>query len=181
MNLNVFRAKSRWMILELLIFLIPIYVANASPVVLGGGTPLDFGRNFIDGRRILGKGKTIRGFAGGVLAGFLAGALVAFAYPLPFFAGTEQQLAAAFLLALGTMCGDSIGSFIKRRIGIGSGEPFMPDTFIFLAVSLVFVYPFALPVLYDAYNLLFFLILTMILHPLTNALANRAGLKSVPW
>ncbi len=167
--------------LELLIFLIPIYIANSSPVVLGGGIALDLGKKFFDGKRIFGKGKTLRGFFGGILAGTLAGGIVSFIYPLRFFADPQTQFIAAFALSLGTLCGDAFGSFLKRRMGIESGKQFMPDTFIFLLVSLAFVFPFALPGLFEPFNVLFFIILTVILHPLTNALANRAGLKSVPW
>jgi len=39
---------------EAIWFFLPAYFANATPVVLGGGTPIDLGRNFLDGRRILG-------------------------------------------------------------------------------------------------------------------------------
>lgn len=168
-------------ILDLLVFLIPVYMSNASPVVLGGGRPLDFGMKFSDGKRILGKGKTIQGFAGGVLAGTCAGGIVALYYPLPFFSGPAEQFIAGFILAFGAMAGDSIGSFIKRRIGKDSGSPFIVDTFFFLLVSLVFVFPFANEQLYSILNIGFLLVLTVIMHPLTNMMANRAGLKKVPW
>lgn len=168
-------------ILDLLVFLIPVYVANAVPVVLGGGAPLDSGITLRDGERLLGSGKTLRGFVAGVLGGTVAGGIVAVLYTLPFFASPQQQFAASFMLALGTMCGDALGSFIKRRAHVGSGKPFVLDTFFFLLVALAFVFPFAGNRLYDPLNLLFMLGLTLILHPLTNAIANRAGLKKVPW
>ncbi len=167
--------------LNLLVFLVPAYVANSSPVVLGGGTPLDFNIMLADGRRIFGSGKTIRGFVGGVLAGTLAGILVALAYQLPFFPDQSTQFIGAFLLSLGTMVGDAMGSFMKRRFGMESGKQFMPDTFIFLLVSLIFVFPVADMSLFEPFNVAFFLVLTIILHPLTNVLANRIGLKKVPW
>ncbi|MBN1169818.1 CDP-2,3-bis-(O-geranylgeranyl)-sn-glycerol synthase [Candidatus Micrarchaeota archaeon] len=165
--------------LDLLVFLIPAYIANSSPVVLGGGAPLDFGIK-LNGKRILGEGKTIRGFAGGTLAGATAGIIVAWFYPLPFFASMEQQMAGALMLALGTLVGDSLGSFLKRRLGMESGSPFFPDTFIFLIVALAFAWPFVQD-LYSPFNLVFFFGLTIILHPAANFLANRAGLKKVPW
>ena len=168
-------------ILDLLIFLIPIYVANSAPVILGGGTPLDLGKTFSDGKRILGKGKTIRGFIGGVLAGTFMGGLIVFFYQLPYFVGAEQQFTAAFALSLGTMIGDSLGSFAKRRMKLDSGKPFWPDTVLFLAVALVFVYPFSNMGLYQPFSLIFFFLLTVVMHPLTNALANKFGLKKVPW
>lgn len=165
--------------LDLLVFLIPAYVANSSPVVLGGGASLDFGRK-LNGKRILGEGKTIRGFAGGVMAGTIAGVIVAWFYPLPFFASMEHQMTGAFMLALGTLAGDSMGSFLKRRLAMESGSPFFPDTFIFLIVALAFAFPFVQG-LYSPFNLAFLFGLTIILHPTTNFLANRIGLKKVPW
>lgn len=165
----------------LLLVLIPIYVANSVPVVLGGGPPLDFNKNFFDGRRLLGDGKTIRGFIAGVICGSLAGVFIADFYHVPFFADKKAQVFGAIALSFGTMIGDSLGSFIKRRAGVGNGKPFLLDTVFFLIVALVFAYPFAAPEMYAPENLLFFFGLTVILHPLTNFFANRAGLKNVPW
>lgn len=168
-------------LLDLLLFLIPIYIANSSPVVLGGGWPLDFGGRLRDGSRVLGDGKTVRGFVGGTLAGTVAGGIVAILYPLPFFPNITTQFIGGFVLAFGTLSGDALGSFIKRRSGISSGKPFILDTIMFLIIAMVFVFPFVLPSIYAPLNLLFFAILTLILHPLTNMLANKAGLKNVPW
>ncbi len=169
-------------LLDLLLFLVPIYVANSSPVVLGGGMPLDMGAKLSDGNRLFGDGKTVRGFVAGTLAGTVAGGAVALAYPLPFFASPSVQFAGAFVLAFGTLAGDALGSFIKRRAGVGWGRPFILDTIMFLIVSLVLVYPLVVASeLYQPLNVAFFVVLTLILHPLTNMLANRAGLKNVPW
>jgi len=168
-------------ILDLILFLLPIYVANAIPVVLGGGAPLDFGLRMPDGQRLLGDSKTIRGFLAGVIAGTAAGGVIALVYRLPFFIDPRMQFLGGFIVALGTMCGDAMGSFIKRRFKVGSGRPFILDSIFFVVIALVLVYPFVLPGLYDLGNLVFFLVLTIILHPLTNMIANRAGLKNVPW
>lgn len=168
-------------LLDLLLFLIPIYVANSSPVVLGGGAPLDFGLMLPDGNRLLGNGKTIRGFLGGMLAGTVAGGIAAAFYHSPFFMDSEAQFIGAFVLAFGTLAGDALGSFIKRRAGVGWGKPFVLDTITFLIVALVLVYPLASSRLYDPMNLAFFCGLTLIMHPLANMLANKAGLKNVPW
>lgn len=168
-------------LLDLLLFLVPIYVANSSPVVLGGGAPLDLGLSLSDGKRVLGDGKTIRGFVAGTLAGTVAGGLVSLYYPLPFFDSQLGQFLAAFVLSFGTLAGDALGSFVKRRSGVGSGRPFILDTIMFLVVALVLVFPLARSELYAPINLLFFIVLTLILHPATNMLANRAGLKNVPW
>lgn len=166
---------------ELVLFLVPIYVANSIPVVLGGGTPLDFGKKFTDGRRLLGEGKTVRGFVSGVLGGTLAGGIVALMLTLVFFQTAQLQFIGAFLLSLGTMTGDAFGSFLKRRFNMKRGMPFIPDSIVFMVFALVFVFPVVNTLLYELSNLGFFFILTIILHPLTNTLANRLGLKNVPW
>ncbi len=50
-----------------LLFIVPAYLANAGMVLIGGGKPVDGGKNFIDGRRILGPGKTWKGLIRGPL------------------------------------------------------------------------------------------------------------------
>jgi len=50
--------------------MLPAYLANSSAVVLGGGPPVDMGKEFGDAR-LLGDGKTWRGFFGGTLSGFV--------------------------------------------------------------------------------------------------------------
>lgn len=165
----------------LILFLIPIYVANAIPVVLGGGKPLDLGAKWLDGKRIFGKSKTIRGFIAGVFGGALAGLIISQYYLLPFFNSMQLQVFGVFALSLGTMVGDAFGSFVKRRFWVDSGKPFFFDSIMFLVFALLFVYPYADISVYEPLNILFFLFLTVILHPLTNFIANRAGLKNVPW
>lgn len=64
--------------LDSAIFVLPLWFGNASPTILGGGAPIDGGRYWRDGKRILGDGKTIRGFWMGVLSGGVIGALIAF-------------------------------------------------------------------------------------------------------
>ena len=168
-------------VIELLLFLLPVYIANASPVMLGGGAPLDFGKNLSDGRRIFGDGKTVRGFAGGVLSGIVAGGIITFLFPLSFFSSVQAQFLAATFMSFGTLVGDAAGSFIKRRMNVDSGKPFFLDIILFLVVALLFSLPVTSSTAYTADKLAFYFALTIILHPLTNLLANRAGLKKVPW
>lgn len=166
---------------SLILFLIPIYIANAVPVILGGGTPLDFGIKWFDGRALFGNSKTVRGFVAGVFGGALAGLIISWYCILPFFDNFEIQVYGIFALSVGTMVGDALGSFVKRRFGVGSGKPFFLDSIMFIIFALIFVYPFANLSLYEPVNIIFFLVLTVVLHPLTNFIANRAGLKNVPW
>jgi CDP-2,3-bis-(O-geranylgeranyl)-sn-glycerol synthase len=166
---------------SLIAFILPAYVANAAPVLLGGGAPMDMGRRLKDGERVLGDKKTIRGFVGGVAAGTLVGGLLALYFPVEFFSNTQQQFLAGFMLSFGALAGDGIGSFIKRRMKLDGGRPFFLDSILFILVALALAYPFTNP---NAYALEFFLpliVLTLILHPLTNFIANKIGLKNVPW
>jgi CDP-2,3-bis-(O-geranylgeranyl)-sn-glycerol synthase len=166
---------------SLIVFLIPIYIANSIPVVLGGGQRLDFGKNFSDGKPVFGEGKTIRGFVVGVAGGTVAAGILALYSPLQWFPVPALQFWGGAAMALGTMTGDAAGSFMKRRLGMESGRPFILDTMIFLAFALLLGLPFIQPALFSAQNLVFMFGLTIILHPATNFIANRLGLKKVPW
>jgi len=52
-----------------LLIIVPAYVSNASMVITGGGKPIDGGKNFRDGRRILGDHKTWNGLKGPLYIG----------------------------------------------------------------------------------------------------------------
>ncbi len=49
--------------------MVPAYIPNPVAALCGGGTPIDFGKTYADGHRILGDGKTYRGLVSGVCAG----------------------------------------------------------------------------------------------------------------
>ncbi|MEW5996204.1 MAG: CDP-2,3-bis-(O-geranylgeranyl)-sn-glycerol synthase [Candidatus Micrarchaeota archaeon] len=167
-------------LLAIILFIIPGYVANAAPVLLGGGQPLDSGAKFTDGRRILGDAKTVRGFVGGVAAGTVAGGVLALYAPLPAFGGAWAQYLSGFLLSLGALVGDALGSFVKRRMGIEPGKPFFLDQLGFVVVGLLLAYPVS-SALYSPEMVIFIIVLSYLLHMATNAAANRFGLKAVPW
>ncbi|PIT85798.1 hypothetical protein COU36_01215 [Candidatus Micrarchaeota archaeon CG10_big_fil_rev_8_21_14_0_10_59_7] len=173
-------------LLALLLLVFPAYVANSVPVVFGGGPRIDGGRNFIDGRRLFGNGKTLQGFLSGVAFGIAAGVVAVLLLngkylPEASFA-TKMWLICA--MAFGAMAGDLLGSFIKRRLGIGDGEAsFVIDQMPFIIVAL-FLALLAYPPLLGALGpdgLAFILVLTVLLHYLFNLLAHRLRLKKVPW
>ena len=58
-------------------FVLPLWFGNAAPTILGGGPPIDGGRYWRDGNRMLGDGKTIRGFWAGTFTGGIIGGLIA--------------------------------------------------------------------------------------------------------
>ena len=96
--------------LETVWLFLPAYFANAAPVLLHGGGPLDGGKNFSDGKRILGDHKTVHGTLVGIAIGSIFG----------IFQGNPVQ---GLLFALGAIVGDLIFAFIKRRLGIQPGKP----------------------------------------------------------
>ncbi|MEC7198648.1 MAG: CDP-archaeol synthase [Candidatus Thermoplasmatota archaeon] len=199
----------------------PAYLANTGAMLFGKWIPdllkfeshkIDFGRNWSDGNRILGDGKSWEGLFGGAV---LSAVLTVIAHILwegritsdhrPFldpvgimptesFAYQPDPLASAaivgFMLGLSCMIGDSCGSFVKRRRGlrregdISSRAPLL-DTIpfamaIFMCTALLFedtiffedsVMPYVVALL----------ILTPVMHRLTNILGYRLGLKSVPY
>jgi CDP-2,3-bis-(O-geranylgeranyl)-sn-glycerol synthase len=128
--------------------IIPVYVANASAVIVGGGRPIDAGRVWKDGRRLLGDGKTWRGLFAGTFLGMTAGfglsvaahyiQLSDYAYlRLTDFEGFPFMILILFALCFGGLVGDLVKSFFKRRIGKERGQDWIPfDQLDFLAGSL---------------------------------------------
>ncbi len=154
-------------------FILPAYVANGAPVILGGGIPIDGGKRFRDGRPIFGAGKTVRGFGAGLIAGSSVGMLQ--------WAVTGQciYIALGLLLALGALVGDLLGSFVKRRLNIsrGGAAPGL-DQLGFVVFALLFASPLMLP---SWEVILTILILTPIIHLATNFGAYKLGLKNNPY
>ncbi|MGA3020701.1 MAG: CDP-2,3-bis-(O-geranylgeranyl)-sn-glycerol synthase [Candidatus Micrarchaeales archaeon] len=154
-----------------IIFILPSWVANGAPVIFGGGTPLDFDKKFMK-KPIFGKHKTIRGTVSGLCAGFL----IAFA-EYPFL---SYMLLTGIMLSIGTILGDLLGSFIKRRLSIKEGASvLLMDQYLFFVFALVFASPFdKLPI---PPGIVVLIVLTGVLHRLTNMLAHKAKIKKVPW
>jgi CDP-2,3-bis-(O-geranylgeranyl)-sn-glycerol synthase len=158
-------------IITALEFIFPAYCANAVPVLAGGGTKMDFGRNFIDGKRIFGNNKTFRGFFFGWAVGAMVGLLECFLFGFPILF--------CVLTPLGALLGDLCGAFLKRRIGIAPGG-LLPivDQIDFVVGAIVFSLPLALIGWEVAVTVM---ILTPPIHLFTNFLAFRLKLKNNPW
>ncbi len=166
--------------------MLPGYVPNPVAAALGGGRPIDGGRNFWDGRRIFGDGKTWRGFASGVLAGILIGALqVMVVQPVAPDWLPRHTLLTVVLFSAGALLGDLAKSFFKRRIGKGQGERWpVADQFDLVAGAFLLTALVDLPWLISVITLpvLFWvLVLTPILHKTVNVIGYLAGIKDVPW
>jgi CDP-2,3-bis-(O-geranylgeranyl)-sn-glycerol synthase len=167
-------------IIEAMKFIFPAYCANAVPVIAGGGRPMDFGKNFFDGKPVLGKNKTFRGFFFGLAIGIFVGVVesLVFSYPFPL------NVLFSVLSPLGALCGDLAGAFLKRRLGIAPGD-LLPivDQIDFVVGALLFSLPFfSLPLTITYWELaIAVIIITPPIHLLTNFLAYKLKLKKNPW
>ncbi|MFA4824608.1 MAG: CDP-2,3-bis-(O-geranylgeranyl)-sn-glycerol synthase [Methanoregula sp.] len=166
--------------------MLPAYIPNPTAALLGGGTPIDFGRNYSDGHRIFGDGKTFRGLFFGVLVGIITGILLIWlsgTFTLTFL--PLHTLTSVSLLAFGALLGDLGKSFLKRRMGKVRGEKWpIADQFDLVVGAFILMLIFdpgwlftnlTLPVL------IIILILTPVLHRAVNIIGYVMGVKEVPW
>jgi len=166
-------------------FILPAYVANAFPVIFGGGLAIDMGRKFSDGKPIFGSHKTFRGFAAGLIAGVLTSLVQTIAlqskmlsdFVLPF----EFNVLVGSMIALGALVGDLVHSFVKRRLGLVEGSPLpVADQLDFVLGAILFSLPFSLSPL-PLFTVVLVLVITPPIHLLTNFLAYLLGVKKTPW
>ena len=160
------------LIVEALKFIFPAYCANGTPVLAGGGVKMDFGKNFIDGKRIFGNNKTFRGFFFGWVIGMLVGSIEYVVFP-------GFPVLFIVLTPLGALLGGLTGAFLKRRFGITPGG-LLPivDQIDFVVGALVF----ALPLMIVYWQLaVTVLLITPPIHLFTNFLAFKMKLKRHPW
>lgn len=163
--------------------MLPAYIANPTAAIFGGGTPIDFGKKWHDGRRILGDGKTFRGLAWGAACGIVVGLLeMQVAAGEPF---VVLPVSVVIALSLGALLGDVVKSFFKRRLGFerGAGLPLI-DQLDFVAGAWVLAYivdpqwfigNFTLPIIITV------LIVTPLLHRATNIIGYHIKVKKEPW
>ncbi len=179
---------------QALFFFLPAYIANMFPVVFGKVKWLQPFRKPIDGGRkwnsqpVFGENKTYFGFLVGVTGAVLMG-LVQFGIFVYFpqthwlfltdYSSFAFVLTLSFLLGFGSLLGDLCKSFFKRRLGIANSAPFFPFDQLDLVVgglllSSIFYFP-------SWNHVLVLLILTPLLHFLSNCTAYMLGFKKVWW
>jgi len=174
--------------------MLPAYMANNFATLLGGGRPIDGGRAFYDGRRVLGDNKTYRGFICGSLGGIAVGVLQAFSVPyLPPYlidvlqAGhfTPPPLAALVAMPIGALTGDAVKSFFKRRLGMASGATLpIADQLDFIVGSLAFGFvadPAWFMGVFTPSILATIIVMTFPLQLFHNTIAVIIGKKKAPW
>lgn len=165
---------------------LPAMVANAMPLicrkyVFRNPHPIDFRMSFYDGRRVLGDNKSIEGF----ISGTVAGALVGLIYGSYMRSQFNEWLTYGLLSGVGAMVGDLLNSFIKRRLGMKPGQPFIPFdqiSFIIGAFVIIKISKVDLMVNHELSlnDFIAGLLLAGVLHPLTNYIAYLAGVKETP-
>jgi len=166
--------------------MLPAWLPNPTAALFGGGRPIDGGRVLRDGYRVLGNGKTWRGFAVGVGCGLGIGAVQILAQGHPLLAGLPAHSPLSVMaLSVGALLGDMGKSFFKRRLGKDRGAPWpLVDQFdlvvgAFVVLALIdpawIVENITVPVL------LFILVLTPLLHRVMNLIGYAAGIKNEPW
>ena len=171
-----------------LYFILPAYFSNGAGLVFGGGTPVDFGKSDSKGNRWIGDGVTWRGLISGTIIGIITGIIQGIIAPeiianfgqyitTPIVTDVGSGILIGFLLGFGALLGDALGSFLKRRIGIGRGKPApLLDQLDFLIVALILV---SFVVKLSLFFVVIAIVLTLIIHLLANTSAYLLGLKDV--
>lgn len=161
-------------LLEGLIAILPAMFANATPVIAGGRRPIDMGLKFIDGRRLLGDGKTWEGLLAGITAGVIVGLIIAMLLKEPMIAYI------GLLSSIGAMLGDLAASFIKRRLGLerGAPAPLLDQLNFYIgAVAVLYIAGFKMTL----YVFIALAIVSGVAHITANIIAYKLKLKNVPW
>ena len=116
----------------------------------------------------------------GAVQGLLAPSILSAIGPYiitPIITDVNSGILIGFLLGFGALVGDALGSFLKRRLGIGRGKPapFL-DQLDFIVVALIFVSPV---VELNPLFIIVAIVLTVIIHLVANGAAYLLGLKDV--
>lgn len=184
MDLNIFLFGC----LTTLYFILPAYFSNGGALAFGGGLPVDFGKSDKKGVRWIGDGVTWRGVIAGTIIGIITGAVQGYLAPMilpeigqylitPIVTSVPQGIIVGFLLGFGALLGDALGSFLKRRLGIGRGKPApLLDQLDFLIVALILV---ALVIKLNWLFVIVAIVLTLIIHLIANTGAYLLGIKDV--
>ena len=176
-------------ILQCVYLILPGIAANITPVLMRKvpvlETPIDQGRMY-KGKPLFGKNKTYRGFVFGVLAsivivevqGFLFATALGKELSIINYSAFSPALL-GFLMGFGTLFGDLVKSFFKRRKNIAPGKRFFPwDQLDSLVGGFVFLAPLFIA---PAKVIVFLIFFVPALHVGINHLGFYVGLKETKW
>jgi CDP-2,3-bis-(O-geranylgeranyl)-sn-glycerol synthase len=171
------------LIFQIIIFYAPAYAANISNSLSYylrekiHDPPLDGGRKFMDGKRILGDSRRVSE----VLFAIPTALFVGFIEGL-FFGSITFCILFGFLQGIGVIIGSIIWSFFKRRLNIAERK-FIGPTIILdwtnhlLGATLFLLLLVKIEFLFFIYAFIF----TLITHPILCYGGYKLGLKKVPW
>jgi|TARA_Y100000294_G_scaffold175116_1_gene194525 CDP-2,3-bis-(O-geranylgeranyl)-sn-glycerol synthase len=168
--------------------MLPAYFANMAPVIVKNifnnlEFPLDFNKK-IKNKPIFGKNKTFRGLIFGILFAVIIAYLQFLFYNNNLFVNISivnysDWLLIGLLMGFGTIFGDLVESFVKRRMNYESGKSFIPwDQMDFVIGALIFVYPI---VKLSLDKIIIILLLSFILHIIANHIAFYTGVRRERW
>ena len=183
-------------LLRIVVTLLPAMTANTFAPFTGGGKPVDLGMSRKDGRRYLGDGKTWRGFLGGSICATILGLVLLLVLHLisltdvsdSFWGPFPRSIILISAMAVGSLVGDMIGSFIKRKLNRprGTKTPLL-DQWDYLIGTALFILPFHLW-WYDNLiadhswiALILFLAVAWLAHTIANYIGYWIGVKKEPW
>jgi CDP-2,3-bis-(O-geranylgeranyl)-sn-glycerol synthase len=145
--------------------------------------PIDFNIG-LGKHTVLGKNKTYRGLVAGTLAAIAVTYIQFFLQSNNIFVDFalidySNWLLIGFLLGFGAMFGDLVKSFMKRRLGLKPGMPFVPfDQLDFVFGALIFIYPITRLSMEKMAIILF---ISLILHMAVNHFAFYTGMRKEKW
>lgn len=168
-----------------------MYIANLTPVLVSKlpllAVPIDGGKMW-RGYRLLGDNKTWRGLIFGSCVGTLVASLQFYGYhhidvlqniSIYNYKGMGTTVLLGFLLSFGALLGDALKSLVKRQLNRPSGSAWPPfDQLDFIVIGLLLTSTYYWPGYQVALTLI---VITPLLHWLTNLLGYKLGLKNVPW
>jgi CDP-2,3-bis-(O-geranylgeranyl)-sn-glycerol synthase len=178
-------------IVSLLYFFLPAYFANMTPPFLKKlnlfsflARPIDGNKTF-KGKPILGSHKTWRGAIFSFLVVFFVCFFQFLLFSFPFFQKISLVdysrffLKISFLMGLGTISGDLFFAFLKRRLNLPPGAPFLPfDQTNYVIGNFIFLEPFF------SFGFFFWLelfVLTFFLHAIFNRLGYLLKIHNAKW
>lgn len=172
------------LISRILIFYAPAYLANASNAISYylctkkiKNPPLDKGKKFVDGERILGKGRRFSevflSLSVGPLIGLLEGVI---------FGSLIHYILLGVLQGIGVLLGSVLNSFFKRRLKFSTGK-FKGPTIIFDWTNQIIGATF-LSLLIVEISPGFFLsafAFTLVIYPIFCLIGYKLNLRRKPW
>ncbi len=132
---------------------------------------------------MLGDGKTYEGLSRGCTTGFLCG-IFQHLYN-GSFGSFPLCIVVLAALTLGAMFGDLAGSFVKRRLSLRRGTPLpVVDQLDFVGGAWLLLLLLAPDWFFSNFStevMIVVILITPLLHLLTNFAGFKLGLKDVPW